>query len=475
MNLSIKTQLLSLQHQLYLEGKRQGGPLPHLMSWVVDRRNLLAAWQRVKSSPGAFSPGPDGLTPRQVKNPDAFLSKLADDILKGEFRPSPARELLIAKPAPKVGFRRINILNLRDRVVHAAIKQVLEPLVEPTFLNVSFGFRPGRSVAGALSTVIRTLSNGGSALSFGCSLDIASCFDNIDQDTLRTQLRRYVADEDFLQLLHAILAAAGRSVGVFWPRRIGVPQGSPLSPLLCNVYLHHVDQDMVSLLHEASSIGKYFRYADDVLLLGHHRSEVLAAARHFQACLRKYKLRLGTPPHPSHIISEGVTWLGVRIKPRCVLPAARVVYGYYVPDEKVTDILRTVEEMTTPPDDRLEPQTFVLSRWIRSINQQLHQWRQAYMFADNAYAVFQVVDDFVRDCLLRLIKRLLKLSTREVEDRFVRRLPRGYWTFEVDGVQLSTLSAMPPQRPGKLIYKPAWLEVKSEEPHSEEVHVAAVS
>jgi len=457
----VKQDLTSFQHQLYLEGKKQSGPIPHLMSWLVDRRNLAGAWHHVKVSPGADSPGPDGMTPRQVKNPERLLSELAEQIIKGQFVPSAVRQIHVPKGPNKTGTRTLSLLNLRDRIVHTAIKQVLEPLIEPTFLSVSYGFRPGRSVAGALGAVVHALSEAGSALAYGTSLDIAACFDHLDVDILMSRLKDYVQDEDFLNQVERILAAGSQRTGIWHPRRVGVLQGSPLSPLLCNLYLHSVDQTIVRYQATRPYRGRYFRYADDILFLAESRASLMTSVRQLNHSLRACGLHLRSAPRPSSVIAEGVSWLGVRIRPRCALPQGRVVFGYCVPDLKIAEILAAVEEMTELPDKRLEAGTFALSGWIRSLNRQLQQWRQAYMYADNAYAVFQVVDDFVRDRVRRLIRHLLKLSSREVQAQFMRRLPYGHWTFEVEGTQLVTLSAMPPQRPGILVYKPAWLSPRS--------------
>ncbi|GAB6186688.1 reverse transcriptase domain-containing protein [Thermopirellula anaerolimosa] len=479
---TVGKDLVTIQAHLCSEQKKLGGPVPHLTAWLVDRRNLKAAWQRVKAAPGAESPGPDGLTPRHVKNPDRFLSAIAEEILKGRFRPSPFRTVEVPKGPHKVGTRTLTILNLRDRVVHTAVKQILEPLFEPTFSSASYGFRPGRSVAGAVAGVVRALSEPGNALSYGCGLDIADCFDHLDVSLLLSQLSRGVQDSDFLGLLELILESGSRRVGLWHPRRVGILQGSPLSPLLCNLYLDPIDRAMAAYHASRSHQADYFRYADDILLLAESPSELLGSVRRLHHSLQEKGLRLREFTTPLAILAQstswilnshadvvsrllfsyspvkhGVSWLGVHIRPRCVLPRERVLFGYYVPDSKIADILAAVEEMTALPDIRLEPKSFVASGWIRSLNRQLRQWRQAYMHADNAYAVFQVVDDFVQRQVKRLLKHLYKISAREVHERFSRRLPRGFRTFEVEGVQLVTLSAMPPERPGRLIYKPAWL------------------
>jgi RNA-directed DNA polymerase len=137
---------VELQAQVYQATRAAGRPAGGLMPWLLERRCLAAAWERVREAGGADTPGPDGQTCAALA-PQAgrWLAGLADDLFHGRYHPRPPRWVEVPKPDRPGAVRRIGILNVRDRVVQAALKLVLEPILDPVFLPGSFGFRPGRS------------------------------------------------------------------------------------------------------------------------------------------------------------------------------------------------------------------------------------------------------------------------------------------------------------------------------------------
>src|SRR5690606_14953032 len=117
---------------------------------------------------GANTPGVDGVTCEEVRGQPGWIARLGDDLYRGRYRPMAPRWVEIPKANRPGQVRRLAILTVRDRVVHTAVKQVLEPILDPIFLRSSFGFRPGRSVAAALSTAVQMLTPGaGQELPFG--------------------------------------------------------------------------------------------------------------------------------------------------------------------------------------------------------------------------------------------------------------------------------------------------------------------
>ena len=124
--------LLQLQHQIYRTSQKHSPPLEHVMGWLLDPRNLEAAWRRIRGNDGAKTPGPDGQTAKQVEpKKEVWLKQLVQDLYRGKFQPQPPRIIKIPKPDSRGAVRELGILNLRDRVAHAAMKQVLEPIWEP--------------------------------------------------------------------------------------------------------------------------------------------------------------------------------------------------------------------------------------------------------------------------------------------------------------------------------------------------------
>jgi len=246
------TGLAGWQAQLYRETRAPARPLRELMPRLLERCNLEAAWERVSGAEGADTPGPDGMTCGDIRPRAAsWLASLADDLFQGRYEPRPPRWVEIPKPGKPGQVRRLGILSIRDRVVQAGLKQLLEPILEPLFLSTSFGFRPGHGVAGALAEGLRLLRGSPAEpapFGVGAHLDVADCFDTVDHVQLLAELGREVGDADLLGLVRRILLAGGRRSGqLWWQRTCGLVQGSTLSPLLCNLALHPLDLELREL------------------------------------------------------------------------------------------------------------------------------------------------------------------------------------------------------------------------------------
>jgi group II intron reverse transcriptase/maturase len=463
--------LTALQAQVYREA-RSARPVPRLMTWLLDRRNLEAAWERVRSSDGAETPGADGMTVADVsRQGPSWLTRLADELFRCRYHPGEVRWIEIPKPNKPGQVRRLGILTLRDRVVLTAFRQVLEPVLEPVFLPTSFGFRPGRSVPAALAEAVRLLTPRSSEpppFTFAVHLDVADCFDTIDHALLLAELNRHVGDAELLRLLEQFLVAGGVSVNrLWWKRRRGLVQGSSLSPLLCNLALHPLDLALADLgeVHEGGLA--VLRYADDLLLLARDAR----LAERGLACTRKVLSRLQQqlrqPVAVPSAIQQGVDWLGATLRPRVQPWTTQTSFGYAVPDRKVTDMLARLSEMTTPPSEKIDAGAFNLGRWLVSINDQLRDWRQAYLYADNAPEVFRALDDHCRFRVAELLASVTGQRRGQVWSQYRVRLPRGFSTWQVPGARLTVLSSLAPHCPGNLIRRPAWMSASALPPAEE--------
>jgi hypothetical protein len=255
-----------------------------------------------------------------------------------------------------------------------------------------------------------------------------------------------------------ILLPGGVTVRRFFRRRSqGLVQGSALSPLLCNLYLHPLDQGLRELEQASQNSIRALRYADDLLLLARDRrlaAWAVANTSRLLACLRQ---KLRNPRATPCLVQEGVDWLGVRLKARAYRWAKQVAFGYLVPDTKIVDMLDRLTEMTTPPSDKIDASAFNPEGWIVSLNEQLRDWYQAYRFADNAVEVFRALDQHVRERLGQLFQNLTGARWHEVLERYRSRLPRGFWTWEVNGIRLTVLSFRAPHCPMQLTRRPAWM------------------
>jgi len=226
-----------------------------LLCAVLDSDNLSRAWKRVKANKGA--PGIDGVTladfPAHARE---HWPRVREQINEGRYCPQPVRRVEI--PKPDGGRRLLGIPVILDRVLQQAIAQVLTPIFDPTFSDSSFGFRPGRNAHQAIRQVQAYVKDG---YRIAVDLDLAKFFDTVNHDLLMSLLGRTIADKRLLALIGRYLRA-GVLVGEHVePSEVGTPQGGPMSPLLANILLHQLDQELERRGH------RFARYADDLVIL----------------------------------------------------------------------------------------------------------------------------------------------------------------------------------------------------------------
>jgi RNA-directed DNA polymerase len=244
-----------LQRTLYRTAKADLGRRFHALYDKIYRRDVLErAWFQVRANRGA--PGVDAVTIADVEayGVDRMLDELATDLKAGSWRPLPARRVWIPKPG-SAEKRPLSIPAVRDRVVQAAAKIVLEPVFEADFLPCSFGFRPKRSAHDALQVLI---DESWAGRRWVVETDIASCFEAIPHDRLLQAIEERVSDRHVMKLLRAMLSAGVMEDGTVTASDSGTPQGGVISPLLANIYLHQVDWAWGEV-----GCGVLVRYADD--------------------------------------------------------------------------------------------------------------------------------------------------------------------------------------------------------------------
>lgn len=247
--------------------------MAELFDHITDLETLQAAWGRVRANRGG--PGGDGVGIEEFgREALARLLRLQRDLRAGTYRPGPVRRLDVPKRSG--GTRPLAIPCIVDRVAQGAAALVLTPLLEPEMEDASFAYRAGRSVRMAVARVALLRREGYRWVVDG---DIERFFENVPQATLLERLGRYVSDRRVLELARLWLAEA-------CPGGRGLPQGSPLSPLLSNIYLDSVDEAI-----EGKGV-RLVRFADDFVLLC--KSELLAeqARTRMAALLAEHGLRL---------------------------------------------------------------------------------------------------------------------------------------------------------------------------------------
>jgi RNA-directed DNA polymerase len=222
-----------------------------LMEEVTDRENLNQAYRQVKANRGAA--GTDGMTIASAAQWIAdHKEQLIASLLDGSYQPQPVRGVQIPKPGG--GVRQLGIPTVIDRIVQQAILQVLQPLLDPTFSDSSYGFRPGRGAHDALHQASKYVAEGRTIV---VDMDLEKFFDRVNHDILMARLARRVEDKRLLKIIRRFLEAGMMQHGVCITRQEGTPQGGPLSPLLANLLLDDLDQELKRRGHS------FCRYADD--------------------------------------------------------------------------------------------------------------------------------------------------------------------------------------------------------------------
>lgn len=358
----------------------EGGQWFRLFDKVFAERNLLAAFQQVAANDGA--PGVDHVTVREFERqlPESIW-ELSDRLKARTFRPQAIRRVHIPKPGT-TETRPLGIPTVRDRVVQAAIVNVIEPIFERDFAEQSYGFRPGRGCKDALRRVDQLLKAGYVHV---VDADLKGYFDSIPHERLMERLREKIADGPVLSLIEAFLKADILDEAGQWTPEAGAPQGAVLSPLLSNVYLDPLD-------HLAAREGiQMVRYADDFVILCRTPEEAQLALRLVQGWVTEHGLTLH--PTKTRIVdarTEGFDFLGYHF------------YGTrHWPRKKSLQKLKdTVRAKTRRTDGRS------LAVIIADVNVTLRGWF-AY-FQHSRPWVFATVDRFVRQRLRALLRKRSK-------------------------------------------------------------------
>ncbi len=266
-----------------LEEGAKGGKWFRLIDKVYALPNLRQAFARVKANHGAA--GVDHVTVEEFERDlEANLEKLARALAEQSYRPQAVRRKWISKLGSKEQ-RPLGIPTVRDRVVQAALRAVLEPIFERDFAAQSYGFRPKRGCKDALRRVDTLLKQG---YSWVVDADLKSYFDTIPRAELLARVKAKIADGRVLKLLEAFLRQGVLEEMNLWTPEAGTPQGAVISPLLSNIYLDALD-------HELAAQGiEMVRYADDFVVLCGTEGE----ARQALEVVRRWTAEAGLTLHP---------------------------------------------------------------------------------------------------------------------------------------------------------------------------------
>ena len=401
-----------LQIRLWVCAKRSKTRRFHALYDRIYRSDVLwRAWTQVRSNKGAAGVDEDTLRSIEERGVVQFLEGIQADLKASRYRPQPVKRRYIPKNDGKQ--RPLGIPTVRDRVVQAATKIVIEPIFEADFQPCSYGFRPKKSAQQALES-IRVAGNRGH--NFVVDADIQGYFDNIQRDTLMELMKERISDRRVLKLIRQWLEAGVMEDGTVRETLAGTPQGGVISPLLANIYLNKLDRIWAA---RCSQLGVLVRYADDFVAMCRSESGAREALRRIGLVMN----RLGLTLHPAKTRMvdlrrgrESFVFLGCTIrKRRSIQRNPRWYFLQRWPSPKATKKLRDrVREWT---DKRQSGKD--VKQIIAELNPVLRGWGN-YFRTGNADREFNRLDTFV-------FRRLHRWQIRRGGQRATK---RKAWTCE---------------------------------------------
>ncbi len=256
---------------------------------ISDVDNLRACYDTLRANKAS---GVDGVTKAEYgENLEENLRDLSARLKRMGYRPGPKRRSYVEKPGSKKG-RPLGISNLEDKIVEEAVKRTLEPIYEAVFEDSSYGYRPRRSPHQCLEALGRTLQQ--KRVSRVVEADIRSFFDRVNHEWMVKFLRHRIGDERVIRLIIRMLKSGIMEDGLVRATESGTPQGSILSPLLSNIYLHYVLDLWFSrrVRRQCQGEAYYFRFADDFLACFQYKGEAERFRRRLEDRLEGFGLQL---------------------------------------------------------------------------------------------------------------------------------------------------------------------------------------
>ena len=392
-----------------------------LIDKVCRVETLHAAWRAVKANGGSAGSDHQSITEFEDKLEEE-LRRLEEQLRTRTYSPRPVRRVYIDKPGSK-DKRPLGIPAVRDRVVQAALRLVIEPIFEREFSMASFGFRPGLGCKDALREVDRLLKSG---FTHVVDADIKAYFDSIPHELLMGEVRKRIADGRVLELLGSFLKADILDAMKRWTPEGGTPQGAVISPLLANLYLHSVDLAM------AEAGYRMIRYADDFVILCQSQVEAQGALVLVNMLIEQKGLRLH--PDKTKIVDlsqrgSAFDFLGYRFYRSTRYPRKKSI-------AKLKDTIRNKTRRSNGHS---------LEEIITDVNKTLRGWFEYFKHASRR--TYRPIDGWIRQRLRSILRKRIRGKRGGISRGFDHiRWPNGFFhvrgLFCLDTAHRTTLQSL---------------------------------
>jgi RNA-directed DNA polymerase len=417
MSLQTPDKIRSLQRKLYCKAKAEPAFRFYVLYDKICREDILShAYKLARANAG--TPGVDGTTFEQIdaSGLEAWLAGLRDELVTKTYRPDPVRRVMIPKPGG--GERPLGIPTIRDRVVQAAAKIVLEPIFEADFEDGAYGYRRRRNAVDAVKEVHRLMCRGYTDV---VDADLSKYFDTIPHSDLLKSVARRIVDRNVLRLIKLWLRVPVGERDSNRKRRMsggksnkrGTPQGGVISPLLSVIYMNRFLKHWRLSGRREAFHGQIISYADDFVILSRGHAE--DALTWTKAVMTKLGLTLNetkTSVKNARLVS--FDFLGYTLGPRRFRNGGRWYLGAAPSKKSVLRIKRKVSELLTPGNKGAWPE--VQAR----LNRLLGGWSAYFSYGSLATA-HQAVDRHVFDRVLAFLRRRHNTPSRGVR-RFSREI-----------------------------------------------------